>query len=103
MLSFISYRKTNGFLKKSVDINISPNFGFNYRWKSDKAISWSLNYSFGLSRFDEHEDFFKIIEEDYEAGCTIMTNLARHYLERLKQTRQESKIYFKTVFRSLHA
>lgn len=57
----------------------------------------------GILLILERSEFQRIIEEDYEVGCTIMTNLAQHYLERLKETRQESKIYFKTVFRSLHA
>ncbi len=51
----------------------------------------------------ERSEFQRIIEEDHEVGCTIMTNLARHYLERLKETRQESKIHFKMLFRSMHA
>jgi hypothetical protein len=40
--------------------------------------------------------------EDHELGCTIMKNLAQHLLERLKETRQELKIHFKTLFKSSH-
>lgn len=61
-----SFRKTNGFLQKQIQYTISPNFGFSYRWKADKAISWNLAYSYSTTRFNEHEDFFKIIEEDYD-------------------------------------
>jgi hypothetical protein len=33
----------------------------------------------------------------------MMTNLAQHLLARLKETRQEVKIHFKTLFRSMHS
>ena len=42
----------------------------------------------------------KLMQEDHELGCTIMRNLARHMLNRLKETRQELKVHFKTIFRS---
>jgi CRP-like cAMP-binding protein len=41
-----------------------------------------------------------LILEDHELGCIIMKNLAQHLLGRLKETRQELKIHFKTIFRS---
>lgn len=41
-----------------------------------------------------------LIMEDHELGCIIMKNLAQHLLCQLKETRQELKIYFKTIFRS---
>jgi hypothetical protein len=32
----------------------------------------------------------------------ILANLAKHFLDRLKETRQELKIHFKTIFKSMH-
>jgi CRP-like cAMP-binding protein len=48
------------------------------------------------------EDLEKISQEDSVLGCAIMKNLAQHLLDRLKETRQELKIHFKTLFRSMH-
>jgi CRP-like cAMP-binding protein len=48
------------------------------------------------------EDLEKISAEDSALGCAIMKNLAQHLLDRLKETRQELKIHFKTLFRSMH-
>lgn len=45
----------------------------------------------------------RVMDEDRELACTFMTNLAEHYLDRLKQTRQELKTHFRTLFRSVHA
>ncbi len=42
----------------------------------------------------------KLMQQDHELGCTIMRNLARQMLNRLKETRQELKVHFKTIFRS---
>jgi len=42
----------------------------------------------------------KLAAEDREIGCQMMTNLAAHFLERLKETRQEVKIHFKTLLSS---
>jgi CRP/FNR family transcriptional regulator len=47
-------------------------------------------------------DLEKLHVEDSALGCTIMKNLAQHLLDRLKETRQELKIHFKTLFRSMH-
>ena len=47
-------------------------------------------------------DLDKLIKTDYELGHTILTNLAKHFLDRLKETRQEIRIHFKTIFRSIH-
>lgn len=44
----------------------------------------------------------KLMVEDHSLGCTIMKNLAQHFLERLKETRQEVRIHFKTIFKSIH-
>jgi CRP/FNR family cyclic AMP-dependent transcriptional regulator len=42
----------------------------------------------------------KLMQEDHELGSIIMKNLAQQQLSRLKETRQELKIHFKTIFRS---
>lgn len=44
----------------------------------------------------------KLMKEDHELGCIIMKNLAQHLFGRLKETRQELKIHFKTIFQSIH-
>jgi len=43
-----------------------------------------------------------LIKEDCELGNAILANLAKHFLDRLKETRQELKIHFKTIFKSMH-
>jgi len=47
-------------------------------------------------------DLETLIEQDYQLGCIVLTNLAKHFLDRLKETRQELKIHFKTIFKSMH-
>ena len=47
-------------------------------------------------------DLEKLNAADNSLGCVVMKNLAQHLLERLKETRQELKIHFKTLFRSMH-
>ena len=47
-------------------------------------------------------DLENLIKADYELGHPIMINLAAHFLERLKETRQEIRIHFKTIFKSMH-
>lgn len=42
----------------------------------------------------------KLMREDHNLGCIIMKNLAQQLLSRLKETRKELKIHFKTIFRS---
>jgi CRP-like cAMP-binding protein len=42
-------------------------------------------------------DIHNLIHSDPDLGCTIMTNLAKKLLDRLKETRQTSKIHFKTL------
>jgi CRP-like cAMP-binding protein len=44
----------------------------------------------------------KLMKEDHELGCIMMKNIAQHLLGRLKETRQELKIHFKTIFQSIH-
>ena len=39
------------------------------------------------------------IKDDPEMGYFIMSNLAKTFLDRLKETRQEVKIHFKTLFK----
>jgi signal-transduction protein with cAMP-binding, CBS, and nucleotidyltransferase domain len=41
-------------------------------------------------------------KRDPEMGFIIMSNLAKTFLERLKETRQEVKIHFKTLFKVTH-
>jgi len=42
----------------------------------------------------------KLMTEDRDLGCIIMTNLAAHLLGRLKESRQEIKVHFSTLLRS---
>ena len=51
----------------------------------------------------ERTELEKLIQEDRELGYIIMTNWAEHLLNRLKETRQELKIHFKTLFKSMHS
>jgi CRP/FNR family cyclic AMP-dependent transcriptional regulator len=48
----------------------------------------------------ETTDLRKLASEDHDIGWQIMTNLAAYFLERLKETRQEVKIHFKTLLSS---
>ena len=50
----------------------------------------------------QQADLKHLLLEDHELGCTIMQNLAQHLLDRLKETRQELKLHFKTLFKSAH-
>ena len=43
----------------------------------------------------------KLMRSDVELRCTIMTNLAQKMLNRLKETRQEVKIHFMNLVRSV--
>jgi CRP-like cAMP-binding protein len=47
-------------------------------------------------------DLEQLIKADVELGHTILVNLAKHFRDRLKETRQELKIHFKTLFKSMH-
>jgi CRP/FNR family transcriptional regulator len=51
----------------------------------------------------QQKDLKQLIQEDQALGHTIMANLAQHLLDRLKETRRELKIHFKTLFRSMHS
>ena len=45
----------------------------------------------------------KLAAEERDIGCQMMTNLAAHFLDRLKETRQEVKIHFKTLLSCLRS
>jgi CRP-like cAMP-binding protein len=51
-------------------------------------------------RVIKYADLKQLVLADQELGCTLMKNLAQHLLDRLKETRQELKIHFKTLFKS---
>ena len=48
----------------------------------------------------ETKSLRKLATGEREIGCRMMTNLAAYFLERLKETRQEVKIHFKTLLGS---
>ena len=52
-------------------------------------------YLFTVNQSDLQEQ----IENDPTFGYIIMANLAGHFLERLKESRQELKVHFKTLLR----
>jgi CRP-like cAMP-binding protein len=54
----------------------------------------------GTLRRIEGSALQKLMKEDRDLGCIIMTNLAEHLLNRLKESRQEIKIHFNTLLRS---
>lgn len=47
-------------------------------------------------------DLQNLIQQDPEFGRIILTNLAQYFLDRLKETRKELEIHFKTLFKSTH-
>jgi CRP-like cAMP-binding protein len=53
-------------------------------------------------RVIKHTDLINLMMEDHDLGCALMKNLAQHLLGRLKETRHELKIHFKTLFKSSH-
>ena len=52
-------------------------------------------YLFTIKQSDLQEQ----IKNDPALGCMIMTNLAGHFLARLKEARKELKVHFKTLLR----
>ena len=44
----------------------------------------------------------RIISEDRDLGCIVMTNAAGFFLNRLNQARQELRIHFATLFKSFY-
>ena len=47
----------------------------------------------------KQSDLQEQIAGDPGLGCVIMANLAAHFLERLKESRKELKVHFKTLLR----
>lgn len=43
----------------------------------------------------ERSALTEVMSQDRDLGCIIMTNLARYFFDKLKETRQELKIHFK--------
>jgi len=43
-----------------------------------------------------------LVRDDHQLGCTIMSNLARHLFNRLRETRRELKVHFKSLFLLTH-
>ena len=56
----------------------------------------------GLLLSMQKTDLEQLIKSDLEMGHALLVNLAKHFLDRLKETRQELKIHFKTIFKSMH-
>jgi CRP/FNR family transcriptional regulator, cyclic AMP receptor protein len=50
----------------------------------------------------DQQGLLKLFQEDHELGYIVMTNLAEHLLDRLRETRQELKIHFRTLFETTH-
>ena len=50
----------------------------------------------------KHTELKHLILADHDLGCNLMKNLAQHLLDRLKETRLELKIHFKTLLKSIH-
>jgi CRP-like cAMP-binding protein len=48
------------------------------------------------------EALLEMMRADFELGCMMMTNLAGHFLDRLKESRQELRVHFRTLLRSTH-
>ena len=66
-----------------------------YRYSLSARCSENCN----LLRLDSKE-LRTLMSEDHDLGCKIMTNLAKYFFERLKETRLELKIHFKTLLNS---
>jgi CRP-like cAMP-binding protein len=47
-------------------------------------------------------DLQQLIVQDYELGYRIMTNLAQHLLDRLRESRQELRTHFRSLMQSVH-
>ena len=50
----------------------------------------------------ERSALHRIISEDRDLGCILMTNAAGFFLDRLNQARQELRIHFATLFKSFY-
>jgi CRP-like cAMP-binding protein len=56
----------------------------------------------GMLMAIRHDDLTNLMESDHELGCLIMKNLAQYLLERLRETRDELKVHFRTLFQATH-
>ncbi len=48
-------------------------------------------------------DLQGLMRQDRDLGYTIMSNLARNLRDRLRETREELKVHFRTLFKSMHS
>ncbi len=48
----------------------------------------------------KRSDLQKLMKDDRDLSCVIMSNLAEYYLFRLKESRREIKIHFSTLLKS---
>jgi CRP-like cAMP-binding protein len=53
----------------------------------------------GSFLFVDRSLLHRIISEDRDLGCILMTNAAGFFLDRLNQARQELRIHFSTLFK----
>jgi CRP-like cAMP-binding protein len=49
-----------------------------------------------------HGTLQQLIRENHGLGCILMRNLAQHLLNRLRETRQELKTHFSSLFKFTH-
>jgi len=67
-----------------------------YRYSvSARCLDYSTLLVIAKNRFDD------LMREDSGMHCVIMTNVAKKLLNRLKETRQEIKIHFMNLVRSI--
>ena len=57
-------------------------------------------YETGVLLKLEKSDLQKVMGEDRNLSCTMMSSLAEYYLLRLKESRREIKIHFSTLVKS---
>jgi CRP-like cAMP-binding protein len=63
---------------------------------SARSVATSVLYAI------DQQSLRRLFQEDPEFGYIVMTNVAQHLLERLRETRQELKTHFRTLFLSTH-
>ena len=56
----------------------------------------------GSFLFVDRSLLHRVISEDRDLGCILMTNAAGFFLDRLNQARQELRIHFATLFKSFY-
>ena len=67
-----------------------------YRYSlSARCLEDSTLFAISMTQLDE------FMHADSDMRCVIMTNLAKKMLNRLKETRQEVKIHFMNLVRSV--